>query len=89
MTTDGSGNASFNVSGLAATIPGEWISATATDPGGNTSEFALDVQAIRPASLSGVVFADFNDDGQVDFGEQGIPGVPITLTGTDDLGRRG
>src|SRR5262249_55038857 len=22
----------------------------------------------------------------VDFGEQGIPGVPITLTGTDDLG---
>jgi hypothetical protein len=86
VTTDGSGNVSFNVSGLAPTTPGEWISATATDPGGNTSEFALDVQAIRPASLSGVVFADFNNDGQVDFGEQGVPGVPITLTGTDTAG---
>ena len=44
------------------------------------------VNVIPPSSLSGVVFADFNDDGQVDFGEQGIPGVPISLTGTDDLG---
>jgi hypothetical protein len=86
VTTDGSGNASFNVSGLAATTPGEWISATATDPGGNTSEFALDVQAVPPASLSGLVFSDFNNDGQVDFGEQGIPGVPITLTGADAAG---
>jgi hypothetical protein len=80
VATDGSGKASFNVSGLAATTPGEWISATATDPGGNTSEFALDAQAVPPASLSGMVFADFNNDGQVDFGEQGIPGVPISLT---------
>jgi probable HAF family extracellular repeat protein len=38
------------------------------------------------SSLSGVVFSDFNDDGQVDFGEQGIAGVTINLTGTDDLG---
>jgi hypothetical protein len=86
VTTVGSGNVSFNVSGLAPTTPGEWISATATDPGGNTSEFALDVQAVPPASLSGMVFADFNNDGQVDFGEQGIPGVPITLTGADAAG---
>jgi hypothetical protein len=86
VITDGSGNVSFNVSGLAATTPGEWISATATDPGGNTSEFALDVQAVGPASLSGMVFADFNNDGQVDFGEQGIPGVPISLTGSDAAG---
>src|SRR5436305_834570 len=27
------------------------------------------------------------DDGQVDFGEQGIVGVTISLTGTDDLGQ--
>ena len=39
----------------------------------------------RPA-FSGVVFSDFNDDGQVDFGEQGISGVPITLTGADAAG---
>jgi hypothetical protein len=44
------------------------------------------VTVIPPASLSGLVFEDFNDDGQVDFGEQGVPGVTITLTGTDDLG---
>jgi hypothetical protein len=183
VTTDGSGNASFTASGLAATSPGQWLSATATGPGGSTSEFAQDVKVspapttttliasaatpllgdavtftatvgaaltgagsptgsvqfavdgnpvgapvplsggvasyttsslgvgghsvtaayggdgtfqtslgtttvnvLLPASLSGVVFADFNDDGQVDFGEQGIPNVPITLTGTDDLG---
>ena len=47
VTTDGSGNVSFNATGLAAATPGEWISATATDPGGNTSEFSLDVQAIK------------------------------------------
>src|SRR5262249_60701845 len=28
----------------------------------------------------------FNNDGQVDSGEHGIPGVPITLMGTDDRG---
>jgi uncharacterized delta-60 repeat protein len=38
------------------------------------------------SSLSGLVWEDFNDDGQVDFGENGIDGVTITLTGTDFLG---
>jgi streptogramin lyase len=38
------------------------------------------------ASLSGVVWEDFNDDGQVDFGEKGLSGVTVTLTGTDFLG---
>jgi hypothetical protein len=37
-------------------------------------------------SLSGTVFVDFNDDGELDFGEGGIAGVTITLSGTDDLG---
>jgi hypothetical protein len=78
---------SFIASGLAASSPGELITATATAPGGNTSQFSPGVPAIPVfSSLSGVVFSDFNDDGQVDFGEQGIPNVQITLTGTDDLG---
>jgi hypothetical protein len=47
---------------------------------------SLTLTVVPSSSLSGVVFADFNDDGQVDFGEQGIPNVPITLAGTDDLG---
>src|SRR5262249_31951171 len=64
------------------------VTATATDPGGNTSEFSAGVTAtpLPPSSLSGVVWEDFNDDGQVDFGEAGISGVTITLTGTDFIG---
>src|SRR5262249_52144955 len=30
---------------------------------------------------------DANNNGQVDFGEPGIPGVTVTLTGIDDLGQ--
>ena len=44
------------------------------------------VTNVAPASLSGVIFVDFNNDGEVDFGEQGIVDVTVTLTGTDDLG---
>jgi hypothetical protein len=44
------------------------------------------LSALPPASLSGAVFADFNNDGQIDFGEAGISGVSVHLTGTDDLG---
>ena len=73
--------------GLAASAAGEWISATATGPFGHLGVLARRPgRPLPPSSLSGIVFADFNDDGQVDFGEQGIAGVTITLTGTDDLG---
>jgi hypothetical protein len=44
------------------------------------------IHFLSPGSLSGLVFEDFNDDGQVDFGERGIPGVSIRLAGTDALG---
>jgi streptogramin lyase len=50
------------------------------------SQGSMSVTVTPPASLSGIVWEDFNDDGQVDFGEEGISGVQITLTGTDDLG---
>jgi hypothetical protein len=40
VTTDGSGNATFDVTTLPATENGARISATATDPAGNTSEFS-------------------------------------------------
>jgi hypothetical protein len=50
------------------------------------SQGSTSVTVIPPASLSGIVWQDFNDDGQVDFGENGISRVRITLTGTDDLG---
>ena len=65
--------------GLTAFYPGDANDLTSTS--GPVAQVV-----IPPASLSGVVFSDFNDDGQVDFGETGVSGVPITLTGTDDLG---
>jgi photosystem II stability/assembly factor-like uncharacterized protein len=40
VTTDAAGNATFSLSLPAAGGPGEWLSATATDPFGNTSEFS-------------------------------------------------
>jgi hypothetical protein len=44
------------------------------------------LQVLAPASLSGLVFEDLNNDGQVDLGEAGIAGVSLSLSGTDDLG---
>ena len=43
MTTDGAGNVSFTLPLSAAFAPGEWVTATATDPAGNTSEFSAGV----------------------------------------------
>ena len=42
---------------------------------------------LRPASINGFVFSDANDDGAEQVGELGIPGVSVTLSGTDDLGQ--
>jgi hypothetical protein len=40
VTTDGSGNGGFTVTLPVGAIPGQIVSATATDPAGNTSEFS-------------------------------------------------
>jgi hypothetical protein len=88
VTTDAAGHGSFTAF-LSALPAGQGlVTASATDPNGNTSEFSAGVTAtpLPPSSLSGVVWEDFNNDGQVDFGENGIDGVTITLTGTDFLG---
>jgi IPT/TIG domain/S-layer homology domain len=51
VTTDASGNASFDVTLAVATQAGARISATATDPAGNTSEFSQRIIfSISPAS---------------------------------------
>ncbi|HLK56700.1 MAG TPA: SdrD B-like domain-containing protein, partial [Chthonomonadaceae bacterium] len=41
---------------------------------------------LQPASLSGFVYVDANDDGMKQSTEAGIAGVTVTLKGTDDLG---
>ena len=50
VTTDGSGNASFNVP-TAAPV-GQFITATATDPTGNTSEFSACASFAAPIDIS-------------------------------------
>lgn len=46
-----------------------------------------DFPEVRPASLSGSVFVDLNNDGIRQSGDSGLAGVPIELSGTDWLGR--
>jgi hypothetical protein len=43
VLTDSAGNASFTFTALTATAAGQFVSATATDPSGNTSEFAASI----------------------------------------------
>jgi len=51
-------------------------------PDGNGYNFA----EIRPSRIQGLVWEDFNNDGEVDFGEKAIEAVAITLSGSDDRG---
>ena len=41
---------------------------------------------IDASDILGTVWRDFNNDGEIDFGEVGIDGVTLTLSGTDDRG---
>lgn len=59
VSTDATCNGAFNVTLPVATAPGKFISATATDADGNTSEFSAGVivgaPTAAPASISGRV----------------------------------
>ncbi|HZB46314.1 MAG TPA: FG-GAP-like repeat-containing protein, partial [Pyrinomonadaceae bacterium] len=57
VTTDGSGNASFDVTLPVAVSLGEVVTATATDPAGNTSEFSACQTVALLASCGGINFA--------------------------------
>ena len=48
---------------------------------------AVTVNSLPPSRLQGLVWEDFNDDGEVNFGEKAIEGVQVQLTGTDYRGR--
>lgn len=47
-TTDGSGDVTFSVLQPAVVAVGAWITATATDPSGNTSELSLAIETLGP-----------------------------------------
>ncbi|HEV3083221.1 MAG TPA: Ig-like domain-containing protein [Gemmataceae bacterium] len=51
-----------------------------------SSDATVALTVLAPSTIQGLVYADFNNDGQVDFGEGPIAGVTIALAGTDDLG---
>ena len=71
VTTDTYGNASFLITLPAATTDGEVISATATDPNGNTSEFSEDITAeAASGSQSGmsVLLSGGSNSGSVQVG---------------------
>ena len=58
VTTNGSGNASFNVTVPVAVSGGRQMTATATDPGGNTSEFSACREVIPTLTISDVTVSE-------------------------------
>ncbi|HEY4233266.1 MAG TPA: choice-of-anchor U domain-containing protein, partial [Lacipirellulaceae bacterium] len=54
VTTDGNGTASFATTLSTVALVGQALSATATDPSGNTSEFSASVQVLDSNSLTNV-----------------------------------
>jgi hypothetical protein len=91
LTTDGSGNASFDETLPVVTEAGARISATATDPAGNTSEFSQRIIfSINPPSgpaAGGTAFTisgtDFADPATVTVG--GLPATNVTFTNDHTL----
>jgi hypothetical protein len=71
VTTDGAGDASFDVGLPGPLLPGAFVTATATDPGGNTSEFSACVEAINTPVGTGV---------EVDLVDENGDPSPVTLT---------
>jgi len=61
VTTDSNGDVAFNTTLSASSQTGEFISGTATDPGGNTSEFSLCLEVGSTVS-SGPVTIDYTYD---------------------------
>ncbi|MHB9080193.1 MAG: SdrD B-like domain-containing protein [Pirellulaceae bacterium] len=51
-----------------------------------SATLSIHPQVLKPYSISGLVYVDCNNDGEVNFGESGIAGVVVTLSGTNDLG---
>lgn len=89
ITTDASGNSSFNVQLPVAVAAGSIVTATATDPDGNTSEFSLCHFVSAPGSVQflSAVQSVFEQDGVATisvsrtFGSVDSGSVNFTATG--------
>jgi hypothetical protein len=88
IAVDPAGNA--YVTGATSSTDFPTASASQSNNAGSVDAFVAKITnggpLPAPSSLSGLVWKDFNNDGQVDFGENGIGGVTITIAGADDLG---
>jgi len=91
-TTDGSGNTTFNVAGLGATVSGDRLSVTATDPNGNTSEFSqrlpfsINVQSGPPSGGTALTIhgTNFLPGATVTIG--GVAATGVSVTDYNDIG---
>ncbi|HEV3006153.1 MAG TPA: DUF4214 domain-containing protein, partial [Pirellulales bacterium] len=75
--TNSSGHADFTATIAASIPPGSVVTATATDPANNTSEFSPVIAFA--AKLSGTVFLDYNASGVQDPGEPGLANRTVYL----------
>jgi hypothetical protein len=67
-------------------IPGSDRTDTITVNLGNSDQLNNNFGELEPASLSGFVYHDHNDNGVKELVDEGLGGVTINLTGTDDRG---
>ena len=88
VTTDMSGAVDFDVSGLPGVSATSFITATATNAAGSTSEFSSAVEPFQLSSIVGYKFDDLNGDGDDEGGgDPRLGGITIQLEGdTDDDG---
>ena len=84
LTVGGSGINNFTVLLPVVSLSGRYISATATDPSGNTSEFATNVIAVSTVPGTTFTVVNTNDSGPGSF-RQAILNVNAALTVGDTI----
>ncbi len=72
--------------GVASAPPADLISGITIPANSNAAAANYNFGELTPASLSGFVYNDANNDGTKQAAEAGIPGVTVTLTGVNDIG---
>jgi hypothetical protein len=77
----------LKTSGNVVPIPNSVLTNSIHVTLGTSSLSNNDFGELKPSTLGGFVYLDRNDNGVKEPGESGLAGMPVTLTGVDDLGR--
>lgn len=86
-TTAGTSGGTATTQGTApSAITNINLAAGVASTGNNFAEIAPVAPPAPTANITGRVYFDLNDNGLIDAGETGIPGVQVLLTGTDSAG---